>query len=221
MTNDFGQKANEAFRGDEAELENADIWFRKDSLDWSSIIETSVIDPKLKEQALELIEFHFGYLPIDEHTTPYLPSISSLIQNYHAKLIDRKKMLLMSEICLLQLRNRIVALHSLKKYPSSTYEEYSYLPAEYKIRAKQRFAKFLGYEPSTEAAIQCELAASSLLSADTNNIGDELSSADCQMFLIIAYREELLERGKKHADVSPLPINAIKTVNNISISLSF
>lgn len=222
MTEDLVQIAiDDIFDGDKIEFEKAGVWFKKDSLNWSSIIEASEIAPKLKEQALELIDFHFGFLPTEEQMTGYLPVISSLIEDYHNKLIDRKKLLLMSEACLLQLRNRIVAIHSFEKYHSSTYEEYSYLPNEYKSRAKSRFAKFLGYVPKIEATIQCEIAASYLLCSDTNNIGDELTSADCELFLIIAYREILLESGKELADVSALPINIIKTINDIPFGLSF
>jgi hypothetical protein len=215
MTTDLQLKViNETFGGDKDAYDRAWSKTTQNTLQWSAVIEASSLDPSLNKQALDLFIFHFGYLPSHQLLVPYIPVISSLIKDYHDNHIDYDRLLSMSLECMLALRNHIVILHSDITYPKSTYQDYAILPIAYKDKAKQRFASFLGYQPLTETSIQCELAISSVLSSDIDNLGTAFTELDSQMFLIIKYREILLTQGKSEADLSIIPINNIKISNN-------
>lgn len=192
--------------GGDAQAYIADhIHSRKKVLQWNDIVASETVFPAYTLTAHHFIERWLGYLPEAHVTLPYESFLRTIIYHYRGGSMTVDDLIEQAKEYIQLIRNKHMQEHTQPSYSRENYQRYfDYLP-QYKEIVRERFARFLGYEPQLEHSLMAELLMrESMIHEDFHYLDDTPSPADMRSLTIIKYREVLFEQGKQEADNSPL-----------------
>lgn len=180
---------------------------RRFVIDWKVLEMSATCLPELESQALELIRYFVGYLPVPIIYMPHENFVRALIATYKSGNLSKDTFLDEVEFYAKQIRNDDMKKGGWVKYKS--YDEsdmtryHSYL-SPYKQAARQRLSELMGYEPSLQHSLDAELYLRELLQTDDFHTAMPNGETDHKAVTIVRYREAFLLEGEEAADNSDL-----------------
>lgn len=194
------------FKGDTDCFEEALDVAGQETLYWRHVELTSTVLPKLEKAATSLIERRLGYLPIKSAYLPFETYLRTLIAQFHRNEISDERFNSKAEEAIKLIRNEDIKRGGWMKkieFDDRDYASYENFMPAYKINARNRIEKLLGYEPELKYSLHAETFMRKFLQYDTH-WNESWYEFDFKCITLLKYREYYLTQGKEAADKSPL-----------------
>lgn len=213
---DWRQKTiQNVFGGNEKRFEKAYQEAVKEAISeavsWKDLALNATVLPNLENQTKDLIERRLGYLPHPAVSLRYEPYLRALLQRHQQGQLSSEAFTHEAEAHIQLIRNADMQHYSAPEPAPHFVQSYQKMFGIYGLQAKERLARFLGYEPLLEHSLMAELWLYDLMIRDTLRLPDSPTAVDFKALTIIRYREVLFTHGKAAADASPL-LGAIPAV---------
>lgn len=201
---------NKCFGGCKERYEQAQNRSMKDTLSFKDLASTCKVYPEYESLSEDIIREYLGYCPVSLYTIKYQPHIRGLINQFRIKAINSERFHEELHQCMMLMRNQIVHDDAIIAYRQQVYQSYADLSQEKKDRIRQRFERYLGYEPKLETSINWELILTNHFERTLDSWPVDITPFDFQALTVIKYREVFLAQGKNKADLSPVPVLDIR-----------
>ncbi|HRH03867.1 MAG TPA: hypothetical protein PLN13_03505 [Bacteroidia bacterium] len=197
---------NTVFKGNADRFEEALEAAGHETLYWKHIELTCKVLPELEKNAAALIERRLGYLPIKSVYLPFETFLRTLIAQFHRNEITDERFTAKAEQAITLIRNEDIRRGGWMRkieFDDKDYDSYENFMPAYKINARNRIVKLLGYEPELRYSLHAETFMRKFLQFDThwNECWYEF---DFKCITLLRYREYYLTQGKEAAEKSPL-----------------
>lgn len=174
----------------------------EEAVRWNDLQINATVLPQYEAIALKFIEEGLGYLPHLSIRLPLEPYLRGLLNSYQLGLLVGDAFNQAVDDHLKLIRNADMAIYQTE--PTAYFKTmYQDLYERFGLLARQRLARFLGYEPRLEYSLMAELWLWDIM-ARVGKLPDSPTAVDFKALTIIRYREILLKEGKQAADVSSL-----------------
>lgn len=163
-------------------------------------------NPKYRKSLLVVKRF-LGYVPYEDISLKYLPSIEAATNKYKRWRINRDCYYAEIEFLCKKMRNDDIVKFGGAKYKTHSDKDYSFYQSffpEYKIMAQKRLSYFLRFEPQVEYSLYAETYLRPYVASDYFFPKMAFSYFDYRAASIYLFRELLLQEGREAAEEAQL-----------------
>ncbi len=195
------------YNGDEAAYNEALTRQNASVIDWSDIETQTKCAPDQEYHALAYIQNFLGYIPEPNIYMPHIAFVQVLVDSMEKNLITWDHFIDELVFHAKRIRNDDMLKGEWvrhKTYDESYRKHYENFLPLYKLPARDRLSKLLGYEPLIEYSLEAELFLRRLFQLDSFHSEMPYGDTDLKAATIVRYREAYLLQGKSVADDSDL-----------------